>query len=92
MLPQSYSSPKGQFLWSQATEYKKAGAEMLYVMFDEVDEATAIMKCTNNPPIEKEFSDYEGLPSDHYLKLAEHKTQIPTLILNKKSLIFIPIK
>ena len=62
---------KGQFMWTQASEYKKAGAKMLYVaMFDEVDEATAIMKCTNNPPVGKSnFIDYEGLPSDHYLKL-----------------------
>ena len=62
---------KGQFLWTQATELKKAGAKMIYVaMFDEVDEATAIMKCTNNPPVGmSKFIDYEGLPSDHYLKL-----------------------
>ena len=39
-------------------------------MFDEIDEATAIFKCTNDPPVgESKFLDYEGLPSDHYLWL-----------------------
>jgi hypothetical protein len=62
---------KGQFLWSQAVAYKKAGAEMLYVaMFDEIDEGTAIFKCTNDVPVGASgFVTYEGLPSDHYLWL-----------------------
>ncbi len=62
---------KGQFLWSQAMAFKQAGAGMLYVaMFDEVDEGTAIFKCTNEPPVgESRFLTYEGLPSDHYLWL-----------------------
>ena len=61
----------GQFLWSQFTAAKKAGAKMLYVaMFDEMDEATAIFKCTNDPPVgESPFLTYEELPSDHYLWL-----------------------
>jgi len=64
---------KGQFLWSQVVANKKAGADMLYIaMFDEVDEATAIFKCTNNPPNSDgtKFLTYEGLPSDFYLRLA----------------------
>jgi hypothetical protein len=64
---------KGQFLWSQIVANKKAGADMLYItMFDEVDEGTAIFKCTNNPPCSggTQFLTYEGLPSDFYLRLA----------------------
>ncbi len=59
----------GQFLWSQAVANQQAGARMLYVaMFDELDEGTAIFKCTPEPPVgESQFLDWEGLPSDHYL-------------------------
>ncbi len=62
---------KGQCLWSQFASAKKAGASMIYVaMFDEVDEGTAIFKCTNTPPVgASPFLTYEGLPSDHYLWL-----------------------
>jgi hypothetical protein len=63
---------KGEFLWSQFTAAKRAGAQMIYVaMFDEVDEGTAIFKCTNDVPVDdkSKFVTYEGLPSDFYLKL-----------------------
>ncbi|HWE95471.1 MAG TPA: glycoside hydrolase family 71/99-like protein [Tepidisphaeraceae bacterium] len=62
---------KGQFLWTQVVESKKAGATMLYVaMFDEMNEGTAIFKCTNDPPAgESRFLTLEGLPTDHYLWL-----------------------
>lgn len=62
---------KGEFLWSQFVAAKRAGAGMIYVaMFDEVDEGTAIFKCTNRPPAGTDpFLTYEGLPSDHYLWL-----------------------
>ena len=59
----------GEFLWSQIEEIKKYGMNMVYVaMFDEVDEGTAIFKCSNNPPVGR-FCTYEGLPSDWYLRL-----------------------
>jgi hypothetical protein len=65
---------QGRFFWSQITAARRAGAEMLYVaMFDEVDEGTAIFKVTNHPPTGPgdgvQFATYEGLPSDHYLRL-----------------------
>ena len=63
---------KGEFLMSQVAAAKRIGSEMLYVaMFDEVDEGTAIFKCTNDPPTGNggKFITYDGLPSDHYLKL-----------------------
>lgn len=63
---------RGRFLWSQIFEAKRVGAKMIYVaMFDEVDEGTAIFKCTNDVPVgaESRFIGYEGLPSDFYLRL-----------------------
>jgi hypothetical protein len=62
---------RGKFLWSQFAAVKKAGATMVYqAMFDEVDEGTAIYKCTNDVPTgESKFATFEGLPSDSYLKL-----------------------
>jgi hypothetical protein len=63
---------RGKFLWSQFLEAKRANVSMVYVaMFDEVDEGTAIFKCSNTVPVGKEssFVDFEGLPSDFYLKL-----------------------
>jgi hypothetical protein len=51
----------------------QSGAKMIYVaMFDEINEGTAILKCTNAPPTNQppaKFLTYEGLPSDHYLWL-----------------------
>ncbi len=61
----------GRFLWKQYVEAKRAGATMLYqAMFDEMDEGTAVFKCTDDPPVGKSpFLGLEGLPSDHYLWL-----------------------
>jgi len=63
---------RGEFLWSQMAAVKKAGARALFVaMFDEVDEGTAVFKCTNEPPVggQSRFVTYEGLASDFYLWL-----------------------
>jgi len=63
---------KGEFFWKQIAGAISSGAEMLYVaMFDEIDEATAIMKCAHEVPVgESVFVPYEeGIPSDHYLWL-----------------------
>lgn len=69
----------GQFLWSQFVAAKRSGASMVYVaMFDEVDEATAIFKCTNSPPVGEnvQFLTYDGLPSDHYLRITGKAGQL----------------
>ncbi len=63
---------RGDLLWTQFSEAKRANASMVYVaMFDEVDEATAIFKCANEVPSgsASKFVTFEGLPSDYYLKL-----------------------
>ena len=62
----------GRFYWQQISTAINAGATMLYVaMFDEVNEGTAIFKCSDNPPVSNiaSFINMDGLPSDHYLKL-----------------------
>lgn len=62
----------GRFYWQQLSTAIMAGAEMIYVaMFDEVDEGTAIFKCTGNHPVSEhaKFIDMDGKPSDHYLWL-----------------------
>lgn len=61
----------GKFYWKQIQATASAGSQSAYIaMFDEIDEATAIFKCTNNPPVgASTFQTYEGLPSDHYLWL-----------------------
>jgi hypothetical protein len=74
--PQSKSDQiprlKGKFLWTQFANAKRAGATCIYqAMFDEVNEGTAIFKCTNTPPAggDCKFITYDGLPSDYYLWL-----------------------
>lgn len=61
---------KGAFYWSQVSGAIQAGAKMFYVaMFDEMDEGTAIFKCSNTPPAGPRLCDLEGMASDHYLWL-----------------------
>ncbi|MBR1490987.1 MAG: xylosidase [Bacteroidales bacterium] len=62
----------GKFYWDQIYTAIGAGAKMLYVaMFDEVNEGTAIFKCTDTPPVSDvaKFVGMDGQPSDHYLFL-----------------------
>ncbi|MEM1441062.1 MAG: glycoside hydrolase family 71/99-like protein [Verrucomicrobiota bacterium] len=63
---------EGRFLWHQFVATAAAGNRTAYLaMFDEIDEGTALFKCTNDPPVGASvFQTYEGLPSDHYLKLS----------------------
>jgi hypothetical protein len=61
---------KGQFYWNEISAAVHAKATMLYVaMFDEMDEGTAIFKCSNHPPAGVQLCDYEGMPTDYYLWL-----------------------
>jgi hypothetical protein len=62
----------GKFYWQQIVTAINAGGSMLYVaMFDEVNEGTAIFKCSDNPPVSKtaKFVNMDGQPSDTYLWL-----------------------
>lgn len=62
----------GRFYWQQISTAINAGATMLYVaMFDEVNEGTAIFKCSDNPPVSSvaKFVNMDGKPSDTYLWL-----------------------
>jgi hypothetical protein len=62
----------GRFLWKQYVEAKNVGATMIFqAMFDEVDEGTAILKCTNDPPVgaSKFLTFGKDKDSDYYLWL-----------------------
>ncbi len=75
---------KGEFLWRQAYNAKVAGASMLKIaMFDEVDEATAVMKVVSrrDQAPDQGFwltldADGASLPSDWYLRLAGEITRM----------------
>lgn len=76
----------GKFYWQQMSTAINAGASMLYVaMFDEVNEGTAIFKCTDNPPVSDiaKFINMDGLPSDQYLWLTGKASE-----LLKKGIVF----
>jgi Glycosyl hydrolase family 99 len=61
---------QGRFYWSEISGAIDAKATMLYVaMFDEMDEGTAIFKCTSQPPTNARFVSYENVPPDYYLWL-----------------------
>ncbi|HVW98243.1 MAG TPA: glycoside hydrolase family 71/99-like protein [Mucilaginibacter sp.] len=70
---------RGRFYWQQITGAIDEGAEMLYVaMFDEVDEGTAILKASKNPPVGlSRFVTYEDdIPNDYYLYLTGYATKM----------------
>lgn len=81
-----YSSPSdqiprrgGQLLWTQFYEDRLAGATMVYVaMFDEVDEGTAIFKCSDDIPVgqKSKFLTFDGHGSDYYLRLVGRGTKL----------------
>jgi hypothetical protein len=62
---------RGAFLWTQGAGVAQMGVPAIYVaMFDELDEGTAILKCTNQPPAgPSTFESEPGLASDTYLWL-----------------------
>lgn len=69
----------GRFYWQQISTALLSGANMLYVaMFDEVNEATAIFKVTDQPPLSTKtsFVGLDGKPSDHYLWLTGEAAKI----------------
>lgn len=67
----------GEFFWRQFVTASDLGIEMAYVaMFDEVDEATAIFKVSNDPPEQADFATFEGLPTDWYLRLTGEGTKL----------------
>lgn len=68
----------GAFLWSQAWNARRAGAEMLYIaMFDELDEGTAIFKTRTDPPSgNSNFVSEPGIPNDLYLWITGKAAQL----------------
>lgn len=67
----------GDFFWRQFHVASNLEIDMAYVaMFDEVDEATAIFKVTNEPPTQAKFQTYDGLPADWYLRLTGAGSQL----------------
>jgi glycoprotein endo-alpha-1,2-mannosidase len=70
---------RGHFYWKQITGAINEGADMLYVaMFDEVDEGTAILKASKNPPVGlSNFVKYEDdIPNDYYLYLTGYAAKM----------------
>lgn len=68
----------GDFFWNQIAFHANSGAKSLYIaMFDEIDEGTAIFKCSKEVPVgESLFVSYEDVPSDYYLKLAGAASEV----------------
>ena len=61
---------RGNLYWEQWIKAARLRTDMVYIaMFDEEEEATVVLKVTNQPPVQHYFVGYEGLPSDWYLQL-----------------------
>jgi hypothetical protein len=61
---------KGGFYWRQFAIFRELGIRTVFVgMFDEVNEGTVIYKVSNQIAVGEHFVNYEGLPSDYYLRL-----------------------
>lgn len=68
---------RGHFYWEQFQKASELGCSMAYVaMFDEVDEATAVFKVSDDPPEQGSWETYEGLASDAYLRLTGEGTRL----------------
>ena len=81
----------GEFYWRQFVNAAELDIDMAYVaMFDEVDEATAIFKVSNNPPTQAEFTTLEGLPTDWYLRLTAEGSKV--IRGERKGQMALPIK
>ncbi|MDZ4859504.1 MAG: xylosidase/arabinosidase [Candidatus Hydrogenedentes bacterium] len=60
----------GDFIWEQVYAWQNLGVDMMFVaMFDEVDESTAMFKVSRNHPVTDHWIDYEGYPTDWYLRI-----------------------
>jgi hypothetical protein len=67
---------RGDFLREQFATAAEMGLTTVKVaMFDEVDEGTAILKVTNDPPTQFPYLTLEGLPSDAYLRIVGDETR-----------------
>jgi hypothetical protein len=67
----------GAFMWEQFVAATRDKADTIFIaMFDEVDEGTAILKVTNDPPVGIFMATYEGYPSDLYLRLTGYGTKM----------------
>lgn len=67
----------GEFYWRQFAHFRDLGVKSVFVgMFDEVDEGTAIFKVTDQVPVGVHCVNYEGLPSDYYLRLTGSASQM----------------
>jgi hypothetical protein len=61
----------GEFFWEQVYAFQSGGVTMTKVaMFDEVNEATAIFKLSDDHPTTGYWLDNAGYPEDWYMRLA----------------------